>query len=109
VPLAALPVFEGALPSKMFEMMACGRPVLAQSTGEAALHLARSGAGWSVAPGDASALAGAIGRIAGMSPEERHTAGAGGVEYVGRHFNRDALAARFLEVLRALSSVGRRR
>lgn len=109
VPLAALPVFEGALPSKMFEMMACGRPVLAQSTGEAALHLARSGAGWSVAPGDAAALAGAIGRIAGMSPEERHTAGAGGVEYVGRHFNRDALAARFLEVLRALSSDGRRR
>ena len=54
VPLAPLPIFAGALPTKLFEIMACGRPVVASAAGLVPDALRDSGAGWAVPPGDAA-------------------------------------------------------
>ena len=60
VPLRAAQLFEGALPSKMFEAMACGAPVILSARGEAAAVLEEAGAGLVVPPEDPAALVAAI-------------------------------------------------
>ena len=103
VSLAPLPVFAGALPTKLFEIMACGRPVIASAAGEVAVVLTQSGAGWSVQPGNPNALAEAITRLAGMTAAERAAMGAGGVGYVTERFHRGALAERYLDLLESVA------
>ncbi len=107
VPLAPLPIFADALPTKFFEIMACGRPVIASAAGEVRRVLESSGAGWAVRPGDAAALADAIGRLAALSRGERAQMGARGVDYVADRFHRGVLALRYLEVLTAVAGEAR--
>jgi len=61
VPLRKLPLFEGALPSKMYEVMACARPILLGMDGEARSLVEReAGAAVYFEPENATALASAI-------------------------------------------------
>lgn len=61
IPLRDTPVFESVIPSKMFECMAMGIPVLMSlPEGEATGILKESGAGVCVPPEDPQAMAGAI-------------------------------------------------
>jgi glycosyltransferase involved in cell wall biosynthesis len=101
VPLAPLPIFGGALPTKFFEIMACGRPVLACAMGEVPAALEESGAGVAVPPGDAEALALAARQLALLPPAQRAAMGARGTAYVGQRFHRGVLAEQYLEVLEA--------
>jgi colanic acid biosynthesis glycosyl transferase WcaI len=57
VPLVDRPLMSGARPSKIFPSLACGVPVLYCGRGEAAALLERAGAGTSVEPENAQALA----------------------------------------------------
>jgi glycosyltransferase involved in cell wall biosynthesis len=107
VPLAPLPIFADALPTKFFEIMACGRPVIAAAVGEVRRVLEASGAGWAVPPGDGAALADAIGRLALLSAGERAEMGARGVKYVADRFHRGVLAERYLGVLTAVAGAAR--
>jgi len=100
VPLAPLPIFAGALPTKLFEIMACGRSVIASASGEVPKVLHESGGGWAVAPGDAGALADAVVRLATLAPRERAAMGRKGREYVAQRFHRGALAERYLGLLK---------
>jgi len=100
VSLAPLPIFAGALPTKLFEIMACGRSVIASATGEVPKVLKESGGGWAVAPGDAGALADAVVRLATLAPQDRAAMGRRGREYVAQRFHRGALAERYLELLK---------
>jgi glycosyltransferase involved in cell wall biosynthesis len=59
------PVFAGALPVKMFEAMAAGRPVVLSARGEAARLVEREDAGLVVPPEDPQALAEALVGLAG--------------------------------------------
>jgi glycosyltransferase involved in cell wall biosynthesis len=95
------PLFETVLPSKMFEAMAAGKPVVLGVQGEARHVLEASGGGIAVAPEDATALADAIGKLA-RSPDRRTALGLTGRAYVAREFNRTALAARYLQLLEQL-------
>jgi glycosyltransferase involved in cell wall biosynthesis len=106
VSLAPLPIFAGALPTKLFEIMACGRPVIASAAGEVAAVLAASDAGWSVAPGNAGELAEAMMTLARLGPAERAVIGARGVGYVAERFHRGALAERYLRVLESVAGGG---
>jgi colanic acid biosynthesis glycosyl transferase WcaI len=106
VPLAPFPVLQETIPSKVFEVMACERPVIASLAGEGARIVQSSQSGLVSAPGDAAAMASAIERVQAMPPEERRAMGARGRLYVGKHYSRDALSARYLELLTA---VGRAR
>jgi colanic acid biosynthesis glycosyl transferase WcaI len=107
VPLAPLPIFAGALPTKFFEIMACGRPVIAAASGEVPAALAASGAGWAVPPGDPEALAEAISRMARLPEAERAAMGSRGTRYVGERFHRGVLAERYLAVLEAAAGADR--
>ena len=61
--LRDLPIFAGALPTKMFEAMAAGRPVVLSARGEAAELVERHGAGVVVPPEDPTSLAEALKRL----------------------------------------------
>lgn len=60
VPLAADPVLDKFIPSKLYDFCAVGRPVIVLSSGEARELAARAGAAMSCHPGDADGLAHAI-------------------------------------------------
>jgi glycosyltransferase involved in cell wall biosynthesis len=83
--LRDLPIFAGALPTKMLEALAAGRPVLLSARGEAARFIEAAQAGLVVAPGDAGALAQAIRRLH-AEPQLRHSLGASGRRYAESHF-----------------------
>ena len=100
VPLRAVPLFRSFIPSKMFEILACGRPVLASLEGEAAQILEDSGAALVVPPEDVDALVAAVTRLA-ADPGLRATLASRGRPYVAERFDRRRLAARYLEVLEA--------
>ncbi len=100
------PLFESVLPSKMFEAMAAGRPVVLGVPGEAKRLLDESGGGIAIPPGDASALAAAVRRLA-SHPEEASTMGARGRRFVLARHSHDALARRYLQELELLVSNSR--
>jgi colanic acid biosynthesis glycosyl transferase WcaI len=99
VPLAPVPIFSETVPSKIFEVMACQRPLLASVAGEAARVVAASDAGLVTPPGDADALADGILRARSLSAPERSAMGRRGRRYVAAHYNRETLADRYLEIL----------
>ncbi len=101
VVLRKMELFEKVIPSKMFEIMGCARPILMGVQGEAAAILREAEAGWEVPPEDSEALAAAI-RRAKADPSERARRGAAGRAYVEAHFDRDVLAERYLADLEAL-------
>jgi glycosyltransferase involved in cell wall biosynthesis len=107
VPLAPVPVFQETIPSKIFEILACCRPIVASVDGEARLITESSGGGWVTPPGEAGALADAILRAVSTPKEERARMGARGRAYVMKHYSRSAISARYLEVLQGV--VARRR
>jgi glycosyltransferase involved in cell wall biosynthesis len=98
VPLRAVPLFRAFIPSKMFEILACGRPILASLEGEAAAILHESGAAVVVPPEDIEALATAVQRLAD-DPDTCARLAARGRPYVSGHFDRDTLGARYLGIL----------
>ncbi len=102
VPLRAVPLFRSFIPSKMFEILACGRPVLASLEGEAAEILRDSGAAIVVPPEDVDALVAALLQLAADSALRGQLA-TRGRPYVAEHFDRRQLAARYLEILAGVS------
>jgi hypothetical protein len=97
------PIFHGALPTKMLEAMAAGRPVVLAARGEAARLIEASGAGLVVEPENPRALAEAL-RALAADPERRARLGAAGRLAVERNFGREAWLDRWHELLvRAMS------
>ncbi len=91
VPLRKVPLFAGALPSKMYEAMACARPMILGVEGEAhQLVVQEAGAAIAVEPENASALASAILRLY-EQPEETARLGERGRALVEARFDRDQL------------------
>jgi glycosyltransferase involved in cell wall biosynthesis len=101
VSLLDLPVFETVLPSKMFEIMACGRPVALIGKGESQRLLAKAEAGIVIDPGDPEKLAESILALK-ENPDLREKLGSNGREYVLEHFDRERLAERYLAKLEEL-------
>jgi glycosyltransferase involved in cell wall biosynthesis len=99
IPLRRLDLFKAALPSKMFESMATAKPIVASLWGEAAELIESAGCGVVVAPEDPAALRDAVERLA-ADPSLARELGEKGRQYVQAHFDRELIAARFLELLR---------
>jgi glycosyltransferase involved in cell wall biosynthesis len=102
VPLRDVPLFSFFIPSKMFEYLAAGKPVVAALAGEAAQILREAGA-WVVPPADSEALADAI-RTLAADPQQRLAMGRQGRYYVEKHFDRGALAQLYRKLLDASES-----
>jgi glycosyltransferase involved in cell wall biosynthesis len=98
----------GAVPSKLYEAMASGRPVVLVAEGEAAEIVERFNAGIVVPPGDIQGLARAI-RTLCASPELRTELGANGRRAAEEEFDREHIVARFISHLEAALPVKRAR
>jgi len=106
VPVRGLQLFRGALPSKMFEVMGAGIPVVASLSGEAQVVIEEACAGICVPPEDCRAVADAILQLfkdAGLRAEM----GASGRRYILKHFNRKDIADKYERLL--VETASRRR
>ncbi len=106
VTLRKQPLFEGALPSKTAEAMACGRPVVMTVAGEAAELLERAGAGIAVEPESPQALADGVLKMR-AEPELAARMGQSGRDFAVRELDRTALARRLEALLMDLVSARR--
>src|SRR5262249_30586881 len=88
---------------KVFEYLACGKPVVGGLRGEGARVLAESGGGVAVEPGDPQAMADAV-RTLLAAPERRTEMGEAGRRYVVEHHSRAAIAARLEQLLDEVTS-----
>jgi glycosyltransferase involved in cell wall biosynthesis len=88
----------GAVPSKIYEAMGAGVPLVLIADGEAATLVRRSEAGMVVAPGDTAAVASAVRTLAG-DPALRRRLGKAGREAALRDFDRRGIADRFIGYL----------
>lgn len=91
VPLRDVPLFSGAMPSKMFDAWACACPTVITFAGEAEKVLNQAGAGVVVKPEDPEALAEAI-RTLAESRSELQDMGFRGQRFVREHYSRKAQA-----------------
>lgn len=95
------PLFRITIPSKLFPYMACGRPVLAAISGDAADVVRKAGAGICCMPGNAQALADAVRELHRMTADERAEMGKRGLAAVRNEYNRERLVGEIETVLRA--------
>jgi len=99
VPHASLPVLGDTVPSKIFEVMACERPLVAALRGEGARIVERSKGGVLATPGDGHSIADAIERVLAMPMAERQAMGRAGRVFALAEYDRAALAQRYLVLL----------
>jgi len=86
------------IPVKLFDYLACGRPVVAAVRGDAARVVEDSGGGVVVAPEDGAALAQALARLAD-DPAARAALSVAGPAFVERHHSRRALGATLVRLV----------
>jgi len=96
VPLRRLELFKGALPSKMFEAMGAGVPVIVSIEGEAKDLVERARGGVCVPPEDPRALVEAV-LFLREHPEQCQRMGTNGKQFISAHYDR-RLIARHVEL-----------
>lgn len=99
VPLQRDPVFDTFIPSKLFDFLACARPVILMVGGEARDLLEASEGGVFVEPGDVEGLKRATLQLMERGPEERAKMGARGRAYVLANYTREVQGQRLLAIL----------
>jgi glycosyltransferase involved in cell wall biosynthesis len=104
VHLRAADLFTKNIPSKRYEIMATGRPILLGTNGESRRLGIAAGCALPFAPESADELACAIHFLA-RSPEITKTLGASGRQYVVAHNDRADLAERYLELLTTIIGI----
>ncbi|MFQ5787020.1 MAG: glycosyltransferase, partial [Thermodesulfobacteriota bacterium] len=98
VPLRNIPGLGNFIPSKMFEIMACGRVIIAPLHGEAADILTCSGSAVVIPPEDPNALVRAVENLRN-DPEGYRIMGIAGRKFVEENYDRKVLAKRYLTLL----------
>lgn len=101
VPLKNIKGFQTFIPSKIFEIMACGKPIIASLAGEAASILEESGASYIVEPENTTELKDAI-EDSLLNEEKRISMGISGIKFVARHYNRKIIASNYLSQIRQM-------
>jgi glycosyltransferase involved in cell wall biosynthesis len=97
-----LSVFEGMLPIKMYEAMACGRPLLLALNGEACeIAVREAGAALHVEPENAEALASAVLYLRDHPAKAQHLA-MQGRRYIQGRYDYDTLTKAFDKYLTEL-------
>jgi len=104
VPLRNVELFQGAVPSKLFDAWACACPVALSIAGEARAVLERAGGGVYVEPEAPDQLAAALGKLSTDRSRCREM-GAAGRRFVEAHYSRQAQARELERLLRELVSL----
>jgi glycosyltransferase involved in cell wall biosynthesis len=99
VSLRDVPIFHAALPTKLFEAMACARPVVLAAAGEAEDLVRESAAGWCARPGNPQSIHDAILKLQ-LQPDEAEDMGRRGREYMLANFSRELRVEELLMLLR---------
>ena len=107
VPLRADPVFDTFIPSKMFDCLACGRPIILGVDGEARRMLESRGGGLFARPEDLASYREAILALR-ADPALRERMAAQGHAWVTAEYTRAAQAGRLEAILRECAGEGRR-
>ncbi|MCL4694570.1 MAG: glycosyltransferase family 4 protein [Candidatus Hydrogenedentes bacterium] len=109
VPLRKGEYFTINIPSKIFEIMACARPIILGATGQALRIVESAGGGIAVPPEDAAAYTEAVLKLRDDSSLGERL-GASGRAYVLEHFTRRQKARQYSDVLEsAIGATGKRR
>ena len=96
-------LFADALPTKLLECMAAGRPVLLSARGESAALVEGAQAGLAVPPEDPEALAAAL-RMLAREPERRARMGAAGQAAVSERYARRPSVDRWADLLERVAA-----
>lgn len=96
--LRAIPIFDGARPSKMFPVMASGKPMIYAGKGEGAELIERAKAGVVVPPENPEALAKAVSRVVRDSDFAQQM-GANGRKFVEEHHQWSVLVRDWVDTL----------
>jgi colanic acid biosynthesis glycosyl transferase WcaI len=96
-------LFADALPTKLLECMAAGRPVLLSARGESATLVVQAQAGVAVAPEDPAALAAAFRKLA-ADAQSRERMGAAGRAAVSERYARRASVDRWAGLLERVAA-----
>jgi glycosyltransferase involved in cell wall biosynthesis len=91
-------LFTTVIPSKIFETMAMGRPIIMGVEGESRDIVLEAGAGLPMEPNCPDSLVSCVTRLAD-DPMLLHSLGQAGRRSVAERFSRDVLAGRYLELL----------
>lgn len=105
VPLKNKEIFKFALPSKMFEAWACGRPIVLSVDGEAKKHLTKAQAGVWVKPENVTGIKDAI-LFLYNNPQLCKRFGRNGRSYVEKYFSRRVQAERLEKILVKVAANG---
>ncbi len=104
VPLRRAPILKRTVPSKLCEVMACGRPVVASLDGEAAELVRRASAGVVVETESPGALAQAVTELASYPKERLDMFGQSGRTFAERHFDRRKHALEYERLFREVTA-----
>lgn len=103
--LKRTPLFETVIPSKLFEAMGMGVPIVMGVAGEAAAIVRQEQCGIAVAPESATEIAGALQALEADPALSAALVAAGSV--AAERYSRPALAAKMLGVLGSVAAAGR--
>jgi glycosyltransferase involved in cell wall biosynthesis len=101
VPLRRLPIFEKVLPSKLFELMGAGCPMICSVEGEAAQLVRSAAAGLCIEPENAKALIEAINRLQ-SDAVLRKQLGLNGRQFVKTYYLRSKLAEKYINAIESV-------
>ncbi|MBM78680.1 MAG: glycosyltransferase WbuB [Crocinitomicaceae bacterium] len=104
IPLKKLPLFEGAIPSKIFENLAMEKPIILGVNGEAKeLFIEKGKCGLHFEPENVDDLVSCINKLI-AKPELKKQFGESGRKFAKSHFDRDILANNFYDELISLKN-----
>lgn len=107
VTLRDIPLFRGAIPTKLIDYMACGKPVLCGVSGEAKLIVEEAGAGCCFPPDDDAQLGALIVDML-AKPQRTTRMGTSGLEYVRAKFSAEEMRCRMEALLLDAAQTSRR-
>lgn len=106
VTLLNIPLFDGAIPTKLLDYMACAKPVLCGVKGEAQAIVEKANAGYTFDPDSDEQLAALIVDLSG-NPDRCAALGSNGKAFVERHFSADKMREQAEVVLTEAATLSR--
>jgi len=100
IPLKDLPLFDSAMPSKCFEAMASGLPIMLSVRGEMAEHIQRAGCGFTAEPDNLEQIVAAFRKFIALDSGSLEEMGRRGRAYAVKHFSREMITRKLETIMK---------